>query len=420
MTLHSFVDQSYNAFLEYAGNNKVILLHPRSKYRSVVVAKLLAAPDIDTVYYALGPDDLDLKSFINAMTHDIAYQHTLFGRNVNMLDESIYDSSAGLDTLVQTFAKDISEIGDGDFLFILDEYDRSDTADDIQRFVEKLIAHLPSNCRMVINSRTLPRIAWLSLIARDMAVMLLDDKPIKQNHHELTLQSKNHLEVTAFGPGHVLMNGNEISSWEGHLPRLLFFFGLDRPVVTRSEICDAFWPDLETEQAVNVFHVTKRRLHKALDMDVLVHESGYYHVNADLGISYDLMEFVAALAEGRNESLDMKSRMKAWSRAIELYIGPFLQGHSDKWILERREEYKIGYMEALVSMAAVRNEEGRKEHALNLYLKVLGEDNTREDIHCEVMRLYADMGRRSEVAAHYKTLKSPSAETTALYKELME
>ncbi|MEM6283469.1 MAG: bacterial transcriptional activator domain-containing protein, partial [Chloroflexota bacterium] len=271
-------------------------------------------------------------------------------------------------------------------------------------------------------SRTLPRLPWVSLVAQGLAVLLEDDRMIEENFYNLTEDSPETLEVYALGPGFVLMNGKPIQTWEGHLPRLLFFFALDRPVVTRSEICHAFWPELDTDQAVNVFHVTKRRLHKALDMDVLVHDEGYYRVNPQFAVSYDVMDFVTILMEGRDESLGKKARMKAWQRAIDMYRGPFLQGHSDTWINSRRYDYQTGYLEALTSMATVRLNENRKEHALSLFQKAVAEDNTRQDLHREIMRLFASMGRRSEAAGHYQTLADAipvDAETEAVYDEIM-
>ena len=303
MNLQTIINEAYESFHKNAENAKIILLHPRSYYRSVLVAKLINSPDVTTLYYAMGPDDLDLPSFISSMTHDLANQHPTFGRYTNMLESEVYDDADAFEDIVATFAKDLAEVSDDDFLFILDEYDRSDTADDIQRFVELLVRHLPDHCKIVINSRTLPRLPWVSLVARGQAALLKDDTLITDNLYELTRGGDKVLEVYALGPGFVLMNGKPIETWEGHLPRLLFFFTLDRPVVTRSEICQAFWPDLETDQAVNVFHVTKRRLHKALDMDVLVHDDGYYRVNPEFGIQYDVMNFVTTLMNGRDESL---------------------------------------------------------------------------------------------------------------------
>ena len=374
------------------------------------------------MYYALGSDDIDLKSLIAGLTHDLANQFPTFGRHINILPPNLANN---FNTIVDTFAQDLAEVSQEPFFLILDEFDRSDSADDIQMFIEKLVASPIHKCRIIINSRTLPRLPWVSLIAQKRAVLLEDNLLIKHDFYRVETTGKYKLEVFALGPGHVLMNGTSIESWEGHLPRLLFFFALDRPIITRSEICQAFWPELHMDQAVNVFHVTKRRLHKALDMDVLVHDGGYYRVNPDMAVHYDVMDFASALMDGRTS--EGKARLTAWQRAIDLYRGPFLQGHTDKWILDRRADFKAGFLEALSEVARIRLEEERPEHALGLFQRVLAEDSSRETIHQEVMKLYVTLGRRSEAAAHYQRLieelkrdgKIPSPETTAVYQSIM-
>ena len=422
MKLHDLIEQAYQNFQEQAEGARVILLHPRSHYRSILVAKLINSTDMKVFYYAMGPDDINVSSFLSGITHDLANQHPTFGRHINILPQKDLEDMA---SLVETFATDLAEMSEEPFLLVLDEYDRSDIADDVQMFVEKLIDQMPKNCRLVINSRTLPRLPWVSLIAQKQAVLLQDDLLISHDFYDIETEGQNKLEVFALGPGYILLNGETIDTWEGHLPRLLFFFALDRPSITRSEICQAFWPDLDTDQAVNVFHVTKRRLHKALDMDVLVHDDGYFRINPELAIKYDVMEFVGALMAGRDE--ENQNRLAAWQKAIELYRGPFLQGHSDFWITERRHDFQAGYMEALSEMARVRLKEDRPEHALGLFQKALNEDNTRQDIHREIMQLFTKLGRRSEAAAHYQKLvdelaknqQQPESETQTLYQEIM-
>lgn len=422
MQLHQFLDKTFDIFKDQTLSARVILLHPHSRYRSLLVAKLIESPDVNVFYYAMGPDDINLESFLSGITHDLANQHPTFGRHLNMLPASGYEDR---ETLLRTFARDVGELSDKPFLLILDEYDRSDAADDVQMFVEKLVDYLPEHCRLLINSRTLPRLPWVSLIAQNSAMLLQDDTIIRHNFYNITEEGEDNLEVYALGPGFVLLNHEPIDTWEGHLPRLLFFFALDRPVITRSEICQAFWPELDTDQAVNVFHVTKRRLHKALDMDVLVHEDGYYRVNPALGVHYDVMNFVGYLMEGRNEAND--DPLYYWQRAIDVYRGPFLQGHTDSWIVDRRVHFQAGYLEALMALASARLAEGRREHALSLLQKALAEDFTREDIHRDIMVLYTQLGRRSEAAAHYKTFleqmhthnMEPSPETQKLYHEIM-
>lgn len=428
MQLHRFIDQSREVFLQQVDRARVVLLHPRSRYRSVLVAQLINAPDIPTFYYAMGPDDVNIQAFITGLTHDLASQHPLFGRHVNTLPEQIYeDYAANADLLLTTFARDLAEISAERYLFILDEYDRSDGADDIQDFIERLTDVMPEHCRLVINSRTLPRLPWISMIARGKATFIEDDRVIHANFYDLSTEGDTPaLEIYALGPSFVRQESTYVDSWEGHLPRLLLFFALDRPVVTRSDICHAFWPELNADQAVNVFHVTKRRLHKALNLDVLVHEDGYYRINPDLPLYYDVLDFVQTLVKGREET--NSAQVEAWQKAIELYRGPFLQGHDDAWVQRRRLDYQAGYIEALTRLAeyweSIRD---RPEQSLALYQKALGATPQDEALHREIMRLFAKLGRRSEAAAHFQNLRhelgrdkrEPSAETVHLFQTIM-
>ncbi len=421
MKLHRVIEDAYRIFIEQANHTRLVLLHPTSRYRSVLVAQLLNDPSTKTFYYALGPDDISLQAFISGITHDLANQHPTFGRHLNML---LPDALADSNLLLSNFARDLTELHNDLFYLILDEYDRSDIADDIQFFIEKLIPLLPPHCRIVINSRTLPRIPWVSLIARRSAIILKDDSVIQRDFYNIQ-GGEQRLEVYALGPGFVLLNDKPIDTWEGHLPRLLFFFALDRPMITRSEICHTFWPELDSDQAVNVFHVTKRRLHKALNMDVLVHENGYYRINPELDVHYDAMNFVTHLIDGRKPN--NPAQLNAYQLAVDTYRGPFLQGHTDAWIMDRREDYLEGFLEALMAMARVRIEEERYEHALGMYNRALTEDYGRETLHRDVMRLYLQMGRRSEAAAHYQRFadhmirngRNPDSETQALYQSII-
>lgn len=422
MEFDNLIGASYQTFKERTPDARVVLLHPRSRYRSVLVAQLMNDPETQVFYYAMGPDDVNIHSFLSGITHDLANQNPIFGRHLNQVH---FEAQDDRELLLRAFVDDIAELSDEPFLLILDEYDRTDSADDLQAFVEQIILNLPLNCQLLINSRTLPRLPWVSLIAQKKAVILEDDHLVSSDFYDMRSDGQNHLQVFALGPGYVLLNNNPVDTWEGHLPRLLFFFALDRPVVTRSEICQAFWPDLDNDQAVNVFHVTKRRLHKALDFDVLVHEGGYYRVNPEVSVYYDIMAFVGALVKGR--SPETPDKAAAWQEAIDLYRGPFLQGHSDSWIVERRRDYQTGYLEALSEMARIRLAEGRQEHALALLLRAVSENDRYEPIHRQIMQLYADLGRRSEAAAHYQKLveklrsesREPEAETQELYMSIM-
>jgi DNA-binding SARP family transcriptional activator len=426
MTLNAIVTDIYQSFQEHAGDARVVLLHSSGRYRTALVSRLLSDPDLRVFYYAMGSDDVDIKAFLSGFTHDLAEQAPTFGANTNMVG---MDHLADLTPLLNAFAEDLDQLSAEPYLLLLDEFDRATVGDDLQTFLEALIDLLPPQCRLVISSRSLPRLPWMALIAQRKAIMLRDTELIAGDFYQNQAPiDEARVRIQGLGPGSVILDNHSIDSWEGHLPRLLFFFALERPVVTRSEICQAFWPELSNDQAVNVFHVTKRRLHKALEslgVDVLIHEDGFYRVNPALSIHYDITDFVSALIAGRTATAE--NRTAAWQRVLDLYQRPFLQGHNETWIVRRRQEYQSGYLEALSEMATIRMDEDRPEHALALLLKATQENPRRQDLHRRVMTLYADLGRRSEAASHYKRLEeqlndadlSLDEETRQLYRELM-
>jgi DNA-binding SARP family transcriptional activator len=417
----SMLDTIYARFYTLT-QARLILLHPHSQYRSLFVARLLAAAPNHTFHYALRHDDIHLETFVRGILNVINARLPLFGAHLHNLDADAWNDG---DLVLEAFIADLKTYGDTLLRLILDEYDCADPADEIQDFIEMLTPRLPPNVTLIINSRTLPRLPWLALIARGDALILKDDEIVVESRSNPAIQPHTRLEVRALGAGFVTLDERAIDAWEGHLPRLLFFFALDRPTITRSEICRAFWSELDTDQAVNVFHVTKRRLHKALDADILIHTDGSYRINPDLDVYYDVAEFVQQLLNGRDTTYP--DRIGAYQRAIELYRGAFLLGHSDPWVIKRRAQYQHGYVEALDAVADYWLAQGRTEYALSVYQRAVLDDSARERIQRKLMRLYLTLGRRSEAAAHfqrlvdeaYRTQRDLEPETEAMRAEIL-
>jgi DNA-binding SARP family transcriptional activator len=422
MSLKDLVIPSLETLASHYAENKLLLIHPSSRYRTLLIAALIDSPPCPLYYYGMGVEDMDLIQFLNGFAHSMADQNPTFGRYINQARNQTPDD---LNQLAEALAGDLNELSDEDYLLILDEYDRADSISDIQIFIEYLLSYLPPQCHLLINSRTLPRLPWVALVAKHEAVVLRDARMLTSGFYSEHMSENPNVEVYALGPGYVLVNGQHVTTWEGHLPRLLFFFALDRPLVTRADICQAFWPELPLDQAVNVFHVTKRRLHKALGFDVLVHEGGHYRVNPALNLQYDVLDFVGNLVEARGAA-DTETAAEHWQAAIDTYRGHYLQGHGDPWLSERRDDFLEGYLEALTNLAQIYEQQGKDEFALGLYLRAVSEVYKREDLHREVLRLYGKLGRRSEAAEHYQRLQmdlleryniEPSPETQAVYEE---
>lgn len=401
MSVSRVLEQLFERFQQIPAGVHVTLLHPHSAYRTPLIAHLLKYSPHPVLYYPLGRDDTDLETFVRGISEQFITHAPLFGVHLNQLPPETWSHAP---SVAEAFSADLRTLDQTPIILILDEYDRSDASDEIQQFLERIISALPRHMHMVINGRTLPRLPWVAMIARGDARILEDDHLVTEHFYGTPQHTGNALEVLALGPGFVVFNDRTIDNWEGHLPRLLFFFALDRPMITRSEICRAFWEDLDTDQAVNVFHVTKRRLHKALDADVLVHEHGYYRINPSLDLYYDTMQFVSLLLQGRSPT--HPDRIDAYQRAVELYRGDFLQGHQEPWIVDRRASFQAGFLEALNAIADHWVAHQRPENALSVYQRAASLQNAlHEDVHRKIIRLYLTMGRRSEAAAHLQRLE---------------
>lgn len=422
MTLFEAIRPSLEALKTQYARNKLMLIHPSSRHRTLLVAALIQDPPCPVYYFSLSTNDVSLGQFLSSLTHDLADQHSTFGNNLNDVRKEQLDN---YEALSQAAAADLRDLDDDDYILVIDEYDRADTVPEVQTFVEHLLGVLPENCHLLINSRSLPRLPWVALVAKNEAIVLRDARLLTSGFYSESFEENPNVEVFALGPGYVLLNGQHVDTWEGHLPRLLFFFALDRPQATRADICQAFWPELPIDQAVNVFHVTKRRLHKALGFDVLMHEGGHYQISQSINLSYDVLDFVNSLLEARNASA-ANAAAQHWQYAIDLYRGDYLQGHNDEWIVARRADFQSGYLEALVALADLREQSGDDEAALALYQRAISEAGEREDIHREVIRMYGKLGRRSEAADQYNKLVrdmkerhgvKPSPETEQVYHE---
>ena len=425
MNIQLHIKPAYETFLRFVGDSKIVLLHPSSRFRSLIVARLLGDSREKTYYYALDVDDINLFNFLTGLISGLSKQHSTFGRLLSLLPQNVLENPyKHLELVLRTFLDELAEFEDGDFFLVLDEFDRADAADDVHRFVERLSHMAPDRCKIVLSGRTLPRLPWLAMIAKRQAVILRDDQLVREDFYSNRNSEGASLKVLSLGPGYVFLNDYLIDNWEGHLPRLLLFFVMDRPEVTRNQICETFWPDLDIDQAVNVFHVTKRRLHKALGVDILSHDGTYYRIDPGIPFYFDAFEYVESLLTCRHG--DPEDAFQLWQSVAKLYRGPFLQGHDDGWIEERRQAYSIANIETLMKIADMWSERGNDELALLTLGKAIDADFSLEAVHLKLLKLYVKLGRRAEAVAHYRELekwaksnKNPiSRETRHLVSEI--
>ncbi|HVR95508.1 MAG TPA: BTAD domain-containing putative transcriptional regulator, partial [Thermoanaerobaculia bacterium] len=206
----------------------------------------------------------------------------------------------------------------------------------------------------------------------------------------------------------------------------------------REELIEAVWP-IEGERTIERnFHPTLSYLRRALEAGrkegegptPLLFRNGGYRLNPEITWEVDVLDFSRLFEEGRSllGRGELAAAADIWRSAWKLYRGPFLQGHYEPWVTNRREGYQRTYLEILRELGDLFVRLERTEDAMDAYRSVLLEDPLQERIHLAVMRLYAAQGRRDLVRRQYDRLCTllldelgvePLPQTTRDYHRLM-
>lgn len=225
--------------------------------------------------------------------------------------------------------------------------DEADRASD-EAFSEWLERALPKQAQLLIIARRIPSSIYVPSWRQHCEIFPHD--PTRMLNDFTRYSGERHLlEVRTLGKGYALLNGRTIDNWEGVLPRLLFFYFIDKGIATRDHIFSVFWPDVSIKEATNVFHVTKRKVHEILGIDLTVYNGGFYRIAPNIDLSYDVLSFSRLIQE--SETVSDAAAESLISDAISLYRGEFLSLFDIPWIVRRRHEITLAYADALIRLA---------------------------------------------------------------------
>jgi DNA-binding SARP family transcriptional activator len=283
---------------------------------------------------------------------------------------------------------------------VLDEADRA-TAAAFARFLTAVSAELDGG-RVIVLSRVLPNgvlddaqiKSQATFFPTDPNVMLWD---YAQNDDETLL------EVRAFGEGRVHVNGRAVDNWDGALPRALFFYLVDKGMVTRAEIFQTFWSGLNTREATNVFHVTKRKISEVLGTELTLYGSGFYHISPKIQLSYDVSLFNQLVQDSDSSDGSDHNMLR---QAISLYRGDYLMSLKADWIVERRDSLQQSVCDAMIALGKIYEGRGENSEALGCYLRAAHLRPEREDAAYSIMRLYSELSLPQDAMSAYHRLSS--------------
>ncbi len=417
---------SLESFRERSRGKKVVLLYPWTNYRTLFLTHFYNRTQDGLLYYRIREGQGNLVDWLKAMVDEFNESDADFGQNLKAAFAKPAPQALG-----EALAADLGSLRGDPVTLYIDELDRIPFDDSFEQFMMALVNSMRDGVQITFNSRLLMYHPWSTLVARGEAVVLGTEE--RKNDVMFTVEEKPRpqLEVYSLGRGYVLVNGQFVNNWDGALPRNLFFFFMDRPLVTRREIFETFWPDLPVKEATNVFHVTKRKISERISMkidptqtfEMTQYGGGFYRPSDKLTRHYDVEAFQSDVEKAMTLTDDAEEE-RLLMRAVENYKAPYLQDTDMDWIVQRREQLRQLNAQALISLGRLNKRRKNDELALGYFTRSLRHVPEREDIHREVMSIYMRMGQQDDARMQYQrlceTLQSeyninPSRETQDLF-----
>lgn len=401
---------SLESFRERSEGKRVILLYPWTNYRNLFLSHFLSNVKEGLLYYRIPYDQIRLVDWLQDLTNEL--DRTLGGFGAHLRQAFAENSDASV--LGEALAADLDAAAKNKpIVLYIDELDRASLNNEMRDFANSLVRSLTPKAQIALSSRLLTYQPWYDMVVHGDAVVLGTEH--RKNDVMFTVEDspKPQLEVYALGRGHALVNGQQITNWDGALPRNLFFFFMDRPLVTRDEIFATFWPDLSVKEATNVFHVTKRKISERISMKVdtggnyelTQYSSGFYLPSEKVVRHYDVADYQEAVERAMVATNEREEEM-LYKRAIDLYKSPFLQTVNMKWVVDRRDHLRQLYAQALIGLGRIYRQREQYDKAVGYFVRGVKEAPEREDIHREVMRCYWKLGMPGEAKMQFNRLEA--------------
>ncbi|PJF43444.1 MAG: hypothetical protein CUN50_00545 [Candidatus Thermofonsia Clade 1 bacterium] len=361
--------------LALSSSAQFIVLHPNYRKRYHLLSSALTNSAFSPIYLDVHTKETTWQQFWQLLSQAYCEQAALHLPEPSQLGSPEVAASY-LCNLLATRAP---------HLLILDSSDNLQP-DSCRSFFAALVERLPQPSKVILIGRT-----WLAELlgrASHNAVICYPTAEAAMLHDYSTIPADRHLlEVYAHADGRIVVDGVESKNWEGQLPRALFYFFIDRGMVTRDAIFQSFWSELSEREATNVFHVTKRKIHEMLGFNLTVYCSGYYHIAPEIDLRYDSQVFLNLIQQG--ESAEPEEGIPLLESAIRLYRSDFLRGLKGQWIEQRRDQLRAQMAEACAVLGRFYEQTERDLKAINAYERALAIQPYREEWARPLMSLYA-------------------------------
>lgn len=191
----------------------------------------------------------------------------------------------------------------------------------------------------------------------------------------------------------------------------------------REQLLDHLWPELPMTDAANNLRVALFHARRALAPARLVRQGDTLALAPDGSVWTDVASFAAAVGEAQRSG----DPVDGWA-AVDLYGGDLLLDDPyEDWVAARREALRQDYLQLLINLTEWEKRRGEVGAAIAALQRIVIHDSTYEEAYRELMRLYAQTGRRQPALRAYEQLRmgletdglTPEPATEALYEAII-
>jgi DNA-binding SARP family transcriptional activator len=247
------------------------------------------------------------------------------------------------------------------------------------------------------------------------------------------------LRLMLFGPPRVEREGKPVDITRRKALALLSYLAATGQPHSRDALATLFWPDVPQRQARGNLRRVLSDLNTEIGDGVLVLDGETVALNVDDGIESDVAQFRACLAASsahNHRSEDVcPDCVPLLAEAADLYQADFMAGFTlrdtaefDDWQYFEAEGLRQDYASVLARLAEGLIVQADYEVAISYARRWVALDRLHEPAHQQLMRLYAQVGRRHDAMRQYRTCVetledelgiAPSPETESLYQQIM-
>lgn len=219
---------------------------------------------------------------------------------------------------------------------------------------------------------------------------------------------------------------------------LLAYLILQRKrMLSREVIAGTLWRDYSQEKARSCLNTALWRLRRAVEGNgtpagtyLRTTHLGEIGFNPDGPFYLDVARFEEVVQGCLTLPFDsiQPEQVNDLEQALELYQGDLLEGNYEDWVTTRREAQRELFLAGAGLLNRLYRAQQQYDRSIACCQRILAADPLREDIHREMMELYASTGQRSLALRQFEALRAllqdelgvpPMEETVQLYQQVM-